>query len=140
MFKSIQKKNQRGGSQNIQKRMLNHDLCNFFTIQLDHPNIVQVYEVYDNADYFYIVMQYMEGGQLCDQKNLVRCKTEGQICQIVRTITDALDFCHSKNIVHRDMKVNLSKHSQKIFCGPLTIMRQFSRLLISVLLKFQQTL
>lgn len=42
--------------------MLNHDICKFFYIQLDHPNIVQVYEVYDNADYFYIVMEYMEGG------------------------------------------------------------------------------
>ncbi len=33
-----------------------------FSIQLDHPNIVEVYEVYDNIEYFYIVMEFMEGG------------------------------------------------------------------------------
>ena len=30
--------------------------------QLEHPNIIEVYEVYDNTDYFFIVMEYMEGG------------------------------------------------------------------------------
>jgi calcium-dependent protein kinase len=74
--------------------------------KLEHPNIVEVYEVYDNADYFYIVMEFMAGGELYDKKNLHRCQSEAQICQIVRTITDALDFCHSKNIVHRDIKVH----------------------------------
>lgn len=47
----------------------------------------------------------MEGGELNDPKNTTRCKTEAQICQIVKTITDALDYCHCNNIVHRDIKV-----------------------------------
>lgn len=66
---------------------------------------MEVYEIYDNDDYFYIVMEYMEGGELCSQKNSHKCKTEPQICQIIQTLTDALDFCHSKGIVHRDIKV-----------------------------------
>lgn len=67
----------------------------------------------------------MEGGELCDQKNLYRCKTEGQICQIVRTLTDALDFCHSKNIVHRDIKVSFFKLSLKIFYGQRMTVKLF---------------
>lgn len=47
--------------------------------QLEHPNIIEVYEVYDNPDFFYIVMEYMEGGELCDPKNSRRCSTESQI-------------------------------------------------------------
>ena len=47
---------------------------NDLDIQLEHPNIVEVYEVYDNEDYFYIVMEFMEGGELCDKKNLHKCK------------------------------------------------------------------
>ena len=31
-------------------------------MQLEHPNIIEVYEVYDNPEYFYIVMEDMEGG------------------------------------------------------------------------------
>lgn len=50
-------------------------------------------------------MEYMEGGELCDPQNTSRCSTEAQIAEIIKTLTDALDYCHNKNIVHRDIKV-----------------------------------
>lgn len=50
-------------------------------------------------------MEYCEGGELYAGNNLHRCSNETQIAEIVLTITDALDFCHSKSIVHRDIKV-----------------------------------
>ena len=52
-------------------------------------------------------MEYMEGGELHDPKNLHRCQTESQISQIVLSITDALAFCHGRDIVHRDIKVRV---------------------------------
>lgn len=77
-------------------------------IQLEHPNIIEVYEVFDNPDYFYIVMEYMEGGELCSNDNVYRYGSESQIAEIVKILTDALDYCHSQNIVHRDIKVHVS--------------------------------
>ena len=65
--------------------------------------------------YFYIVMEYCEGGELYALDNLHRCTNEKQIAQIVLTITDALDFCHCKNIVHRDIKVQVELDSLKIY-------------------------
>jgi serine/threonine protein kinase len=78
-------------------------------LKLEHPNIIEIYEVYDNPGFFYIVMEYCEGGELYAPNNFHRCSNETQIAEIVLTITDALDFCHSKNIVHRDIKVPFSK-------------------------------
>ena len=39
--------------------MWNYVYSKAIFIQLEHPNIIEVYEVYDNPDYFYIVMEYM---------------------------------------------------------------------------------
>lgn len=62
-------------------------------------------------------MEYCEGGELYSNGNLHRLSTEKQIAEVVLTITDALDFCHSKGIVHRDIKVNTNLFSRKIYCG-----------------------
>lgn len=43
-------------------------------MQLEHPNIIEVYEVYDNPGFFYIVMEYCEGGELYSSDNLHRCQ------------------------------------------------------------------
>lgn len=53
-------------------------------------------------------MEYMEGGELCDPSNKFRWSSESKIAEIMKTLTDALDYCHSQNIVHRDIKVHLS--------------------------------
>ena len=34
--------------------------------ELDHPNIVKYYEMYDDIQYLYLVMEYCPGGDLCD--------------------------------------------------------------------------
>lgn len=59
----------------------------------------------------------MEGGELNDSKNSEKIRTEGQICEIIKTLTDALDYCHTNNIVHRDIKVIKTLQSPRIYCG-----------------------
>jgi serine/threonine protein kinase len=34
---------------------------------MDHPNIVQLYDVYEDAKYLHIAMEYLSGGELFDQ-------------------------------------------------------------------------
>lgn len=52
-------------------------------------------------------MEFMEGGELCDPSNTHRISTEAKIAEVIKTLTDALDYCHSQNIAHRDIKVEI---------------------------------
>ncbi|HIP72057.1 MAG TPA: serine/threonine protein kinase, partial [Anaerolineae bacterium] len=77
--------------------------------KLDHPNIVQVYNVGQTpAGQPYIAMQYIEGGslqdklqELADRKKLL---TTEQALNIARPIALALGAAHQAGIVHRDLK------------------------------------
>ena len=70
-------------------------------------------------------MEYCEGGELYSNPNLQRLSTEKKIAEVVLTITDALNFCHSKGIVHRDIKVNTNIFSLKIFFGLRKMKKRF---------------
>ncbi|HFQ94322.1 MAG TPA: hypothetical protein ENK32_09950, partial [Anaerolineae bacterium] len=77
--------------------------------KLDHPNIVQVYNVGRTpANQPYIAMQYIEGGSLRDKlKELAereKLLTTEQALNIARQIALALGAAHKAGIVHRDMK------------------------------------
>ena len=84
-------------------------------------------------------MEYCEGGELYSNCNLHRLSTEKQIAEVVLIITDALDFCHSKGIVHRDIKVQINLFSLKISSGRPKTKRQSWRSLILDLPSFQMS-
>lgn len=53
----------------------------------------------------YIVMELMGGGELFDYVVQKGTLTEEEASRIVRKVTSALVYMHSKNVIHRDMKV-----------------------------------
>jgi streptogramin lyase/predicted Ser/Thr protein kinase len=70
---------------------------------LDHPNVVPIYAAGEAGDELYIAMRYVEGRDL---KELIR---EGPLdkersVRICAQVADALDFAHSRQLVHRDVK------------------------------------
>lgn len=71
---------------------------------LNHPNIVEVYDVgEDNGDY-YIVMEYIEGKHL---KDLIKKRgklTTSEVVDIMLQITDGMSVAHDSYIIHRDIK------------------------------------
>ncbi len=72
--------------------------------QIEHPNVIPVYEVGEDAGLLYIVMRYVEG---MDLAGLVR--REGQLApsraaRIVAQVGSALDAAHRRGLVHRDVK------------------------------------
>ena len=71
---------------------------------IDHPNIVRVYEYYECHDVVFIVMEYMQGGELFDRIVEYEHYTEKQAVETFRPIVDAVRYCHSLDIVHRDLK------------------------------------
>ena len=71
---------------------------------LDHPNLVPLYDFGESEGHFYIVMGYMPGGSL---KGLI--KQAGPISQkrtqeVLTQISDGLSYAHSHDVIHRDLK------------------------------------
>ena len=71
--------------------------------KLNHPNIVQVYDIEEEENLIYLVMEYVDGESL-DGLITKSVLTESRCLKIVADIADALHFAHEKGIVHRDVK------------------------------------
>lgn len=71
--------------------------------QLNHQNIVTVYDFGQNDGVYYFIMEYIDGINL---RQMLRAGKLGprQALEIVPAVCDALQFAHNKGIVHRDIK------------------------------------
>jgi hypothetical protein len=70
---------------------------------LEHPNIVPVYDFGQASGYMYIAMRLMTGGSLHEQMSSRPMALE-RIRSIMAQVGDALDYAHSRGVVHRDLK------------------------------------
>ena len=70
---------------------------------IDHPNIVKVYEFFEDEKCFYITMEFCLGGELFDYLGN-KVLTEKLICQILRQLLSVVTYLHHLGIVHRDLK------------------------------------
>ncbi|MCX6857137.1 MAG: serine/threonine-protein kinase, partial [Verrucomicrobia bacterium] len=71
--------------------------------QMNHPNIVSVYDFGLVGDYLYYVMEFVEGTDLHHSVSMGKL-TIPKILTIIEEVCDALTYAHSKGIVHRDIK------------------------------------
>merc|ERR1719208_148923 len=69
-----------------------------------HPNIIQLIEYFEETDRFYLIFEKVSGGQLLDHIQTRKYFTEHEAAHIIRDVTEALSFLHSKGIAHRDLK------------------------------------
>ena len=72
--------------------------------ELRHPNIITLYDWYEDAKTYYIVTEYMQGGELFDRIVKKEFYSEEDAQKVVRTLADVILFCHRKGIAHRDLK------------------------------------
>lgn len=74
---------------------------------LDHPNIVKLHEVFETNDVIFLIIELCTGGELLarlyEQKESKYC--EATAADHVYTMLSAIRYCHEKNIVHRDLKL-----------------------------------
>uniref|UniRef100_A0AC35U8B5 Protein kinase domain-containing protein n=1 Tax=Rhabditophanes sp. KR3021 TaxID=114890 RepID=A0AC35U8B5_9BILA len=72
---------------------------------LQHPNIIQIYEVFENKDKIILVMEYASGGELYDYVSKNSSLQEHEARRIFRQITSAVLYCHKHKVAHRDLKL-----------------------------------
>jgi serine/threonine protein kinase len=69
-----------------------------------HPNIVQLMEILYAPDIIFIIMEYCSGGDICQAIQKFGCLDAPQCWRSLHDILRALDYLHSHNISHRDIK------------------------------------
>jgi serine/threonine protein kinase len=69
---------------------------------MDHPNIVRIYDLGVGDDHAHIAMEYLDGGDL--RHKIESGVSEREAVRILRQIAGALAAVHAKNVLHRDLK------------------------------------
>ncbi|MDE5850217.1 MAG: serine/threonine protein kinase [Muribaculaceae bacterium] len=73
---------------------------------LSHPNIVQVFDVFDENNTSYYAMRFIDGESLDSYIEAKGCLSENEAIAITTEIGRALDYMHSRKMLHLDIKPN----------------------------------
>jgi len=71
---------------------------------LDHPNILRMYEFFEDPKRYYIITDICKGGELFDEIQRQGPFTEKDAALLMRRLLSCICYCHALNIVHRDLK------------------------------------
>ncbi|WVQ98704.1 hypothetical protein IAU59_005835 [Kwoniella sp. CBS 9459] len=71
---------------------------------IDHPNVMSLYDVWETAKELYLVLEYVEGGELFDYLVSQGRLPPDEASRYFQQIVAGVDYCHRFNICHRDLK------------------------------------
>ena len=72
---------------------------------LNHPNILKLFEYYyDEQENIYIITEYIRGEELFNKIQEVYRFSEEDAAIIIKSVLQAITYCHSRGIIHRDLK------------------------------------
>jgi len=71
---------------------------------IDHPNIIKIYEYFENSGSFYVVMDLCKGGELFYEITRRQEFTEKEASLLIRQVLSCIQYCHNQRLVHRDLK------------------------------------
>jgi len=71
---------------------------------LKHPNIVAIYDVFEDAGRAYVVMEYIEGDSLAARLKTNPMPDASAMLKVLTQMADALDYTHARGVIHRDIK------------------------------------
>ena len=107
-------KNKESGEERAMKQILKEkipDLSNFkneikILTKLDHPNIIRLYEVFEDDKYFYLFIELCSGGSLFNKMhNSGYNLSEKEVANIFKQLISAIAYIHDQGICHRDLKL-----------------------------------
>lgn len=71
---------------------------------LDHPNIVKMFEFFEDEKRYYIVTEICKGGELFDEIISRGKFSERDAAILMKQLLFCVNYCHKNNVVHRDLK------------------------------------
>ncbi|KAK1443235.1 serine/threonine-protein kinase [Babesia gibsoni] len=71
---------------------------------LDHPNIMKIFEFFEDEKYYYFVTELYSGGELFDEIVSRKCFSEQDAAKIIKQVLSGINYMHKQNVVHRDLK------------------------------------
>jgi len=84
------------------KKVKNREIA--IMMQVKHPNIVCLQEVFEDEKYIHLVLQLVPGGELFEKILDAGHFTEVKASTIIRQVLQGIQYLHHMNIVHRDLK------------------------------------
>lgn len=69
-----------------------------------HPNVIDLYDVYEDSNGVHLVLELCSGGELFDRIVAQERYTEAEAAAVIHQIAGGLEAIHRANIVHRDLK------------------------------------
>jgi len=72
--------------------------------EMDHPNIIKMFNCYEDEEKYYLVTEMMTGGELFDRIVEKEFYSEADAQKVLSTLGAALLYCHVRGVVHRDLK------------------------------------
>ena len=71
---------------------------------LVHPNIVRLYEVFEDKNSMFLVTELCDGQELFDEIISRQRFREIEAAIVTKQLLQAISYCHEKNVAHRDLK------------------------------------
>lgn len=71
---------------------------------VDHPQIIRMYEWFEDKANIYIIMDLCEGGELFDKISSVGHFTEQVAAELFKNMMNAVNYCYDRKICHKDLK------------------------------------
>lgn len=72
---------------------------------IDHPNIMRLYDVWETSTSLYLILEYVQGGELFDYLCAKGRRPTSEVLGYFQQIICAVNYCHRFNIAHRDLKL-----------------------------------
>ena len=93
--------------------------------QLDHPNIIKLYDTFDTGEDIYLVLELAQNGQLYSKVVREGKLDERTTIQMIKEVLEAVSYLHSRDppIIHRDIKpenILLDKNNRVKLAGNLS--------------------
>ena len=96
-IKTIVKEKLRGGLERLEQEI--HTL-----FALDHPNIIKLYEVFEDNNYLHLVTEYCSGGEVLERLILQGKYPEPEAAHLLQKVFLAVNNLHHNDICHRDLR------------------------------------
>lgn len=72
--------------------------------EINHPNIIKLYDVFYEPEKIYLITELMSGGELFDRIVQKEYYNEQEARDVCRNLFAALNYCHERKVAHRDLK------------------------------------